>query len=109
VKSHPVALRFLPDKEIAMKQQVKTAARVGPGAIAEMARAGVERAVAARRNAVELNPEQVDQVSGGVSFKLVPIIAGGIIFRPIDALTGPLAPQGNPAGLQQAVLPTARG
>jgi hypothetical protein len=101
---------FLPDKEIAMKQQLKKAARVAPGAVAEMAREGLERAVAARRGAVELNAEQVDQVSGGVlSLKLIPIIAGGIMVRPINVLTGPLAPQGNPAALEQAALPTARG
>ena len=71
-----------------MKHQVtKAAARVSAGGIGEIARQGVERALAARSSAVVLSEEQAGQVGGGAALSpalMIPIIAGG---RPIDILS----------------------
>ena len=65
-----------------MKQQAtKAAARVSAGGIGEIARQGVERALAARSSAVVLSEEQAGQVGGGAALSpalMIPIIAGGI-------------------------------
>lgn len=70
-----------------MKQQAtKAAARVSAGGIGEIARQGVERALAARSSAVVLSEEQAGQVGGGAALSpalMIPIIAGGI-WGPID-------------------------
>jgi hypothetical protein len=66
-----------------MKEQATKAARVSAGGIGEIARQGVERALAAR-GAVVLSDEQAGQVGGGATLSpalKIPIIAGG---RPID-------------------------
>lgn len=65
-------------------QATKAAARISAGGIGEIARQGVERALAARSGAVELSEEQAGQVGGGAALSpalMIPIIAGG---RPID-------------------------
>jgi hypothetical protein len=64
-----------------MKQQAtRAAARVGAHGIGEIARQGVERALAARSGAVMLTEEQTEQVGGGAlsAALMIPIIAGGI-------------------------------
>jgi len=74
-----------------MKQQAtRAAARVGADGIGEIARQGVERALAARGGAVVLTQEQTEHVGGGAALSaalMIPIIAGGI-FGPIDILGG---------------------
>jgi len=73
-----------------MKQQAtKAAARVSAHGIGEIASQGVERALAARSDAVVLSEAQTEQVGGGVlsAALMMPIIAGGI-FGPIDILGG---------------------
>lgn len=69
-----------------MKQhETKAAARVHVDGLGEIARQGVERALAARSGAVVLSEEEAGQVGGGAlsAAFLAPIIAGGI-FGPID-------------------------
>lgn len=65
------------------------AACITADAIESIARAGVERALAAREAISELSPEQVDTVSGGAALSLLlkgPIIYGGpwLPRMPID-------------------------
>jgi hypothetical protein len=73
-------------KEMAMKEhEMKVAARVRVDGLGEIARQGVERALAARNGAVVLSEAQAEQVGGGaIAIKaLSPIVAGGIL-GPID-------------------------
>ena len=73
-----------------MKQQAtKAAARVSVGGMGEIAKQGVERALAARSGAVVLTEEQTGQVGGGAlsAALMFPIIAGGI-WGPIDIFGG---------------------
>jgi hypothetical protein len=71
-----------------MKQQ---ATRVSASGIGEIAKQGVERALAARSSAVVLSEEQTEQVGGGAlpAALMIPIIAGGI-WGPIDIFAGRL-------------------
>ena len=73
-----------------MKQQaMRAAARVSVGGMGEIAKQGVERALAARSGAVVLTEEQTGQVGGGALSPalMFPIIAGGI-WGPIDIFGG---------------------
>jgi hypothetical protein len=75
-----------------MKQhEMKAAARIGAGGVAEFAKQGLERALAARSSAMELTQEQAEQVDGGALSlpTLAAIIAGG---RPVDILASALKP-----------------
>jgi hypothetical protein len=69
-----------PEDEIMSTTPKTKAASIGADAIESIARAGVERALAARGTVTELSSEQVDAVSGGAALSLVlkgPIIYGG--------------------------------
>jgi hypothetical protein len=46
--------------------------------IQDFANQGIERALAARQKALELTPEELDSVGGGLAISR-PIVAGGII------------------------------
>ena len=63
--------------------------------IENLARQGVERALAARQCAAELAPEQLDSVGGGmvdVSAGSLPAMAGGMLRPPIVAGGMPILP-----------------
>ena len=70
------------------EHEMKAAARVRADGIGEIARQGVERALAAR-SATVLSEEQAEQVGGGAlpAQLMCPIIAGGI-WGPIDIFGG---------------------
>lgn len=71
------------------EREMKAAARVRADGLGEIAKQGVERALAARSSGVVLTEEQAEQVGGGAlsAALMFPIIAGGI-WGPIDILGG---------------------
>jgi hypothetical protein len=90
VSSQNLDPQLISSKEMAMTEhEMKGAARVHADGIGEIAKQGVERALAARSGAVVLSEEQAGQVGGGAlsAALMVPIIAGGRV-GPIDIFTG---------------------
>jgi hypothetical protein len=73
------------------EREMKAAARVRADGLGEIAKQGVERALAARSGGVVLTEEQAEQVGGGAlsAALMFPIIAGGI-WGPIDIPGGRL-------------------
>ncbi len=72
------------------EHDMKAAARVRVDGLGEIAKQGVERALAARNGAMVLSEEQAQQVGGGaaVSAKLLAAIIAGGRVGPIDIFTG---------------------
>ena len=73
------------------EREMKAAAQVRAQGLGEIAKQGVERALAARSGAVVLSEAQAEQVGGGAAALpaalMFPIIAGGI-WGPIDIFGG---------------------